>query len=215
MILLVEYWLSTLELDRAEDVLDMSEAVVRDGMARVERASAAAPQASALALSDERVRLRAKASWGGDCSSCAMQMHRSLSGCSRCVVVQAAIADDFPGANWRLAQMLGIRPQLLRTPLQAALPRAAARRSYASHGPTYNPPSGYLFGEKPLPKGQKRQWESWELIYYVGMFGGMALATVILVYKPDTSIQTWALEEAKKRMEERGEKVEYKPSRQA
>ena len=63
------------------------------------------------------------------------------------------------------------------------------------------------------------------------MFGGMALATVILVYKPDTrcvlialsgpgerllmfSIQTWALEEAKKRMEERGEKVEYKPSRQ-
>lgn len=116
-------------------------------------------------------------------------------------------------------------------------------------------------------------------IYYLGMFGGFALATVILVYKPDTryvtshsayhaplhdclaslplvesnsdshllerldadlffplsrystlplptppalaidatpiathSIQTWALEEAKKRMEARGDKVEYKPS---
>ena len=34
MILLVEYWLLTEELNRVEDVLDMSEAVVRDGMVR-------------------------------------------------------------------------------------------------------------------------------------------------------------------------------------
>ena len=38
MILLVEYWLLTEELDRVEDVLDMSEAVVRDGMVRAQRA---------------------------------------------------------------------------------------------------------------------------------------------------------------------------------
>jgi hypothetical protein len=62
------------------------------------------------------------------------------------------------------------------------------------------------------------------------MFGTMALATVLLYYKPDTrcldswapvevaltfipsSIQTWALKEAKERMEARGEKYEYKPS---
>ena len=58
------------------------------------------------------------------------------------------------------------------------------------------------------------------------MFGGMALATAILVYKPDTrrvhthwltladfrSIQTWALEEAKARMEARGDRPQYKPS---
>ncbi|WVR07157.1 hypothetical protein IAU60_004198 [Kwoniella sp. DSM 27419] len=87
--------------------------------------------------------------------------------------------------------------------------RTVARR-YASHGPSYNQPSGYLFGERP-PKSGKRQKESWETIYYVGMFGGMALATVILIYKPDTSIQTWALKEAKARLDARGENYEYKP----
>ncbi|EIW70767.1 hypothetical protein TREMEDRAFT_29086 [Tremella mesenterica DSM 1558] len=104
--------------------------------------------------------------------------------------------------------MLGIRPTVFRTPIQIA----KNQKRQASHGPTYNPPSGYLFGERPV-KGQKRQRESWELIYYFGLFGGMGLAAVLLTYKPDTSIQTWALEEARRRMEERGEKVEYKPSR--
>ncbi|EKD03005.1 Ndufb11, NADH dehydrogenase 1 beta subcomplex [Trichosporon asahii var. asahii CBS 8904] len=46
-------------------------------------------------------------------------------------------------------------------------------------------------------------------LFYVGMFGGMALATVVYIYKPDTSIQTWALQEAKARMDARGEKYEY------
>lgn len=46
-------------------------------------------------------------------------------------------------------------------------------------------------------------------LYYLGMFGGMGLATLIYIYKPDTSIQTWALQEAKARMEARGENVEY------
>lgn len=29
--------------------------------------------------------------------------------------------------------------------------------------------------------------EDWEMPYYIGMFGGMALAGVLLYYKPDTS----------------------------
>ncbi|KAF8585576.1 hypothetical protein K439DRAFT_1652927 [Ramaria rubella] len=88
-----------------------------------------------------------------------------------------------------------------------------AQRRYASHGaPQYNEPSGYLYGEKPPPPGQKRKREEWELIFYWGMFGSFALAAVGLYYKPDTSIQTWALKEAKARMEARGESVEYKPS---
>jgi hypothetical protein len=44
------------------------------------------------------------------------------------------------------------------------------------------------------------------------MFGSMAMAAVLLYYKPDTSIQTWALREAKERMEARGEKYKYEPS---
>jgi len=53
--------------------------------------------------------------------------------------------------------------------------------------------------------------EDWENMWYIGMFGTMAFATVMLYYKPDTSIQTLALREAKERMEARGEKYRYEP----
>jgi len=66
-------------------------------------------------------------------------------------------------------------------------------------------------------------------MWYIGMFGTMAFASVMLYYKPDTrcatksslypnllftnnfwdSVQTWALQEAKERMEARGEKYQY------
>ncbi|KAF5374775.1 hypothetical protein D9758_000213 [Tetrapyrgos nigripes] len=82
----------------------------------------------------------------------------------------------------------------------------------ASGSPHFNEPSGLLFGEKPLPPGQKRVKEGWENIWYFGMFGSMGFAAVMLYYKPDTSIQTWALLEAKERMEARGEKYQYEPS---
>ncbi|KAF8843981.1 hypothetical protein PAXINDRAFT_105052 [Paxillus involutus ATCC 200175] len=102
-------------------------------------------------------------------------------------------------------------PSLRAVKLRA--PRRALGRRFASHGaPHYNEPSGWLFGEKPLPPGQKRVKEDWENIWYIGMFGSMATAAVLLYYKPDTSIQTWALKEAKERMEARGEKYKYEPS---
>lgn len=47
------------------------------------------------------------------------------------------------------------------------------------------------------------------MIWYVGMYGTMALAAVLLYYKPDTSMRTWAYNEAKARMEARGEKTDY------
>lgn len=101
----------------------------------------------------------------------------------------------------------------LRVLGRASSSRKVTGRRYASHGaPHYNEPSGYLFSEKPLPPGQKRVKEDWENVWYIGMFGGMGAVGVLLYYKPDTSIQTWALKEAKERMEARGEKVEYKPS---
>jgi len=71
--------------------------------------------------------------------------------------------------------------------------------------------------------------EDWENVWYIGMFGTMAFASVMLYYKPDTrcvlltnlpgaapknavsSIQTIALREAKERMEARGEKYRYEP----
>jgi len=44
------------------------------------------------------------------------------------------------------------------------------------------------------------------------MYGSMLVGGVLLYFKPDTSIQTWALKEAKQRMEARGEKYKYEPS---
>jgi len=85
-------------------------------------------------------------------------------------------------------------------------------RRNASGGAHYNEPTGWLFGEKPPAPGTKRVKEDWENMWYAGMFGSMGLAAVLLYYKPDTTIQTWALKEAKARMEARGESVEYKPS---
>jgi len=40
--------------------------------------------------------------------------------------------------------------------------------------------------DQPLPPGQKRVKEEWENIWYIGMFGTMAFAAVMLYYKPDT-----------------------------
>jgi hypothetical protein len=85
-----------------------------------------------------------------------------------------------------------------------------AQRRCASHGaPQFNEPSGLLFSEPPLPAGQKRVKEDWENIWYLGTFGTMGLTAVLLYYKPDTSIQSWALKEAKERMEARGELPKY------
>jgi len=95
--------------------------------------------------------------------------------------------------------------------LRASSSRFQTKR-YASHeAPQYNEPSGWLFGEKPPPPGQKRVKEDWENVWYLGMFGTMAFAGVMLYYKPDTSVQTWALREAKERMEARGDKYQYEP----
>jgi len=53
--------------------------------------------------------------------------------------------------------------------------------------------------------------QDWELLWYWGMFGSMAVAAIGLYYKPDTSISKWALQEAKERMEARGEPTQYRP----
>jgi len=58
-----------------------------------------------------------------------------------------------------------------------------------------------LFGVKP---GEKPERESWELVFYWGFCGSLALAVVAYAFKPDTSIQTWALEEARRRLEAEG-----------
>lgn len=90
---------------------------------------------------------------------------------------------------------------LLRGPqsLRAFSTRTSQRA--ADHGNHYDPPTGYLFGVKP---GQKYEKEGWENIFYFGFIGSLIATGIAYVFKPDTSIQTWALEEARRRLEAEG-----------
>ncbi|TVY16487.1 hypothetical protein LARI1_G004710 [Lachnellula arida] len=69
------------------------------------------------------------------------------------------------------------------------------------HEDQYDPPTGWLFGVKP---GEKAPVEGWENIWVYGFFGSLVAGAVGYAFKPDTSIQTWALEEARRRLEVEG-----------
>jgi hypothetical protein len=84
---------------------------------------------------------------------------------------------------------------------QRAFTTSLRTRSDDSHGSHYDPPSGWLWGIEP---GKKYEKEGWEGITYWGLCGGLVLAAIGYGFKPDTSIQTWALEEARRRLETEG-----------
>ena len=86
------------------------------------------------------------------------------------------------------------------TATQARLFSSTALRS-ASHGPKYDPPTGWLFGVRP---GEKYQDEGWEKLFFWGFCGSLGVFAIAYPFKPDTSIQTWALEEARRRLEVEG-----------
>ena len=61
-------------------------------------------------------------------------------------------------------------------------------------------PKGYLFNRTPLPPGQSRKWEDWELPCYITSFLTIVILGVGLNAKPDLSIETWAHEKALERL---------------
>ncbi|KAL7271592.1 hypothetical protein RUND412_005634 [Rhizina undulata] len=81
------------------------------------------------------------------------------------------------------------------------LTRTMAASAHDSHDSHYDPPTGWFLN---VPPGEKPVKEGWEGIWYWGFFGGLFAAGVGWAYKPDTSIQTWALEEARRRLETEG-----------
>ena len=97
------------------------------------------------------------------------------------------------------------KPKLLSHSLRFSL----GKPRFASQGPVYEPPSGLLFNE--VKTAGKRIKEPWENIWMYG-FGGCMLFGIFVGYaRPDTGIQTWALEEAQKRLKEEG--VDLLPKR--
>ncbi|MCJ1372380.1 hypothetical protein MMC20_003604 [Loxospora ochrophaea] len=96
-------------------------------------------------------------------------------------------------------------PSLSSLSPRRAQPFSSTPRSRSSssehHENHYDPPTGWLWG---IPPGEKYQKEGWETVWMWGFFGSLAVATVAYAYKPDSSIQTWALEEARRRLEAEG-----------
>ncbi|KAK5110361.1 hypothetical protein LTR62_006069 [Meristemomyces frigidus] len=109
----------------------------------------------------------------------------------------------------RLITTSRVRLQLIpnvtasRVQQQRPLSNTIARKAGDSHAHEdhYDTPSGWLWGVKP---GEKYENEGWENVWFYGFFGSLAFGLVGYCYKPDTSIQTWALEEARRRLEAEG-----------
>jgi hypothetical protein len=68
------------------------------------------------------------------------------------------------------------------------------------HHEEFNPNRGWLWGVKP---GEKAEREGWEM---PAAFGGVAIffCVVAMIFRPDTRLDTWALEEARRRLEKEG-----------
>ncbi|KAF1928105.1 uncharacterized protein M421DRAFT_5751 [Didymella exigua CBS 183.55] len=85
------------------------------------------------------------------------------------------------------------------TPISRSFANTSVRRGGDSHH--FDPPSGWLFGVKPGEEYKKEGWENVTFYVFIPM---MVLFVGVYAFKPDTSIQTWALEEARRRLEAEG-----------
>jgi hypothetical protein len=63
-------------------------------------------------------------------------------------------------------------------------------------------PKGFLFNRPPLPPGESRKWEDWELPCYVTSFLTIVILGVGLNAKPDLTLETWAHEKALERLQQ-------------
>ncbi|KAJ4410715.1 hypothetical protein N0V91_001643 [Didymella pomorum] len=98
----------------------------------------------------------------------------------------------------RPSTRLSLTPSL-RASTARAFSQTTARKGGDSHH--YDAPSGWLFGVKP---GEEYKKEGWENATFYVMIPLMVLFVGAYAFKPDTSIQTWALEEARRRLEAEG-----------
>ncbi|KAI5583919.1 hypothetical protein POPTR_006G056900v4 [Populus trichocarpa] len=90
--------------------------------------------------------------------------------------------------------------------LRHRISSALRTRGGASSGRWTSPgheeqPKGYLFNRTPLPPGQPRKWEDWELPCYITSFLTIVILGVGLNAKPDLTIETWAHQKALERLE--------------
>lgn len=111
----------------------------------------------------------------------------------RATVAQTRFASGGSSYNQPTGYLFGekVSSQLHRTNLKflnsirhGSLPRG--NRAFASVTDPLTPSFHCGVSSIQVAKGQKRQKEDWENMYYFGLFGGMAFAGLVLMYKPDT-----------------------------
>ncbi|CAH0052725.1 unnamed protein product [Clonostachys solani] len=93
-----------------------------------------------------------------------------------------------------------VRQTAPTTTITTARSFSLTTRRQGGGGQQWDPPTGWLWGIKP---GEKPEPEGWEWPMYI-FCGALAAATVALAFKPDTTVSTWALEEARRRLEAEG-----------
>ncbi|KAK5942967.1 hypothetical protein PMZ80_003972 [Knufia obscura] len=100
------------------------------------------------------------------------------------------------------ARSFSTTPQILASTAAAKTGDHSSDHAEHGHGHEshYDPPGGWLWGLRP---GEKYEREGWEIPFYV-MCAGYVVAVIAYTMKEDTSIQTWALEEARRRLEKEG-----------
>ncbi|KXX78034.1 hypothetical protein MMYC01_205523 [Madurella mycetomatis] len=118
----------------------------------------------------------------------------------RPVARAAAAARSAPSASASSA-LLASRSAAARLRGSAAAPFSTTPRRAGGGGMQYDPPTGWLWGVRP---GEKYQNEGWEGPFFYGFWGSLIVFMIAYAWKPDTSIQTWALEEARRRLEAEG-----------
>ncbi|KAG9257785.1 ESSS subunit of NADH:ubiquinone oxidoreductase-domain-containing protein [Emericellopsis atlantica] len=89
---------------------------------------------------------------------------------------------------------------LRTTPATARSFSLTTRRQGGGGGQQFDPPTGWLWGVKP---GEKPEPEGWEWPMYI-FCGSIVVTAIAMAYKPDTTVSTWALEEARRRLEAEG-----------
>ncbi|EXJ96174.1 hypothetical protein A1O1_01300 [Capronia coronata CBS 617.96] len=94
-----------------------------------------------------------------------------------------------------------------RTPLRLASTHSATHgaakhddHGHGGHDDHFDPPGGWLWGERPGDKYEKEGWEPFAYFFVAAWVVAVAAYTM----KEDTTIQTWALEEARRRLEKEG-----------
>eukprot|EP00794_Sanderia_malayensis_P006015 gene6015-6713_t len=95
------------------------------------------------------------------------------------------------------------RQSLTRTTASTnILPAILIKRNDSIFTKYREPPNGFLFNEKPRKPGEKREWEDWEAIWYLGWGVAFAITVVGLYYKPEPKYLKEAKAEAIRRMAE-------------